>query len=93
MQAQGARRADASFVTLDSIAVHGPRGTGVVARPSSRSCRSRRRSAHTSHDIASVLGYGFISRFVVTIDYDHAVLDCTIRDVRVCRSRAAMPWS
>lgn len=78
MQAQGAGAAgSASFVTLDSIAVHGPGGSGVsIAHPKLAIMSvAPAFGAYFWHDLAGVLGYDFISRFVVTIDYDHAVLE------------------
>ncbi len=78
MQAQGAGAAgSASFVTLDSIAVHGPGEAGVSIAGAKLAIMSVAPafSAYFWNEMAGVLGYDFISRFVVTIDYDQGVLE------------------
>lgn len=77
MQAQGAGAAgSASFATLDSFTVHGPDGAGVALTGVKVAIMSVAPTfrPYFWRDMAGVLGYDFISRFVVTLDYDRGVI-------------------
>ena len=77
MQAQGAGASgSASFATLDSLTVHGPNGSGVALTGVKVAIMSVAPTFRPFfwRDMAGVLGYDFISRFVVTVDYDRGVL-------------------
>jgi len=76
MQAAGAGAAGtASFTTLGSLKVQGG-DDGVELRDLKVAVMSVNPmfSRFFWRDLAGVLGYDFISRFVVTVDYDHAVI-------------------
>jgi hypothetical protein len=70
----------ASFASLDSIVVRGADGNGVVVAGQKVGVLAL--NAHLEpffwKPVAGVLGYDFISRFVMTVDYDRQVL--TLRD-------------
>ena len=73
MQAAGAGASgSASFATLGSLAVTAPGGTGVELRDVKVAVMSVNPmfARFFWGDMAGILGYDFISRFVVTIDYD-----------------------
>lgn len=77
MQAAGAGAAgSASFATLPSLTVKGPSGAGVELRDVKVAVMSVNPmfTRFFWGDMAGVLGYDFISRFVTTIDYDRRVL-------------------
>ncbi|MFN8588464.1 MAG: aspartyl protease family protein [Candidatus Eisenbacteria bacterium] len=77
MQAEGAGAAgSASFATLDSLVVHGPGGKGVALTHVKVALMSVSPTfrPYFWRDMAGVLGYDFISRFVVALDYDRGVL-------------------
>jgi hypothetical protein len=73
MQAAGAGASgSASFADLGSLAVSGPGGAGVELRDVKVAVMSVNPmfARFFWGEMAGVLGYDFISRFVVTIDYD-----------------------
>lgn len=77
MQAQGAGAAgSASFAKLATLTVHGDNGQGVELANVQVAVMSVNPmfAPFFWRDMAGVLGYDFISRFVVTIDYDRSVL-------------------
>jgi hypothetical protein len=77
MQAAGAGAAgSASFTTLGSLAVKGADGDGVELRDLKVAVMSVNPTfaRYFWRDMAGIVGYDFISRFVVTIDYDRGVL-------------------
>ncbi len=77
MQASGAGAAgSASFATLGSLAVKGPDGAGVELRELKVAVMSVNPmfARFFWGDMAGIIGYDVISRFVTTIDYDARVL-------------------
>ncbi len=77
MQAAGAGASgSASFAKLASLAVRGPDGDGVELRDLRVAVLSVNPmfAPFFWREMAGIVGYDFISRFVVTIDYDRGVL-------------------
>ncbi len=77
MQAAGAGAAgSASFTTLGTLALTAPGGAGVELRDMQVAVMSLSPSfaRYFWGDFAGIVGYDFISRFVVTIDYDRHLL-------------------
>lgn len=77
MQAMGAGAAgDVGFAKLSSIKVAGPDGDGVEIKDQKIAVLALNRfvAPFFWRDAAGVLGYDFISRFVVEIDYDGGTL-------------------
>lgn len=77
MQAMGAGAAgDVAFTQVSSIKVAGPDGDGVEIGGQKLAVLALNRfvAPFFWRDAAGVLGYDFISRFVMEIDYDHGTL-------------------
>jgi len=79
----------ASFSSIDSVVVNGAGGSGVVIGHQKVAVLSLNQHLEPFfwRPIAGVLGYDFISRFVMEVDYDHGVL--TLRDPRRFQPAAA----
>jgi hypothetical protein len=67
----------AAFATVGTLAVRGADGDGVEVRDLQVGVMSVNPvfARYFWRDMAGILGYDFISRFVVTIDYDRGVLE------------------
>ena len=95
MQAAGAGASgSAAFAKLGSLAVRGPDGDGVELRDLRVAVLSVNPmfAPYFWREMAGIVGYDFISRFVVTIDYDRHVL--VLRDPKAFRfagSEAPLP--
>lgn len=95
MQAAGAGASgSAAFAKLGSLAVRGPDGDGVELRDLQVAVLSVNPmfAPYFWREMAGILGYDVISRFVVTIDYDRGVL--VLRDPKTFRfagSEAPLP--
>ncbi|HKQ57778.1 MAG TPA: aspartyl protease family protein [Candidatus Eisenbacteria bacterium] len=77
MQALGAgATGDVAFTKVSTIRVEGPGGDGIEIAGQKLAVLALNRwvAPFFWHDAAGVLGYDFISRFVVEIDYDRGVL-------------------
>lgn len=95
MQAAGAGASGgASFARLGSLTVRAPDGDGVELHDLRVAVLSVNPmfAPYFWREMAGVIGYDFISRFVITIDYDRGVL--VLRDPRTFRwtgTEAALP--
>lgn len=86
MQAAGAGASgSAAWARLGSLAVRGPNGDGVELRDLQVAVLSVNPmfAPYFWREMAGIVGYDFISRFVVTIDYDRGVL--VLRDPKTFR--------
>lgn len=86
MQAAGAGASgSAAFAKLGSLAVRAPDGDGVELRDLRVAVLSVNPmfAPYFWREMAGIIGYDFISRFVVTIDFDRAVL--VLRDPKTYR--------
>jgi len=92
MQAAGAGASgSAAFAKLGSLTVRGPDGDGVELHDLRVAVLSVNPmfAPYFWREMAGIIGYDFISRFVVTIDYDRSVL--VLRDPKTFRFAGSEP--